>query len=142
MNRSIALIACCSQKSDEPALAKDLYQSPLFKKSRQYAENNADQYFIMSALLGIVEPDKLIAPYECSMYDRNARGRRIWAHWIASQLRGVIHDGDFLIILAGRMYRDELIKILKRRYPNLDIDIPLEGLCIGQQLQTLTKENL
>ena len=46
-NSTTALIACCSQKSDEPALAKDLYQSQLFKLSRAYAEEYADQYFII-----------------------------------------------------------------------------------------------
>lgn len=137
-----ALIACCAQKSEEPALAKDLYQSPLFKKSREYAEKNADQYFIMSALLGLVSPDSFIGPYECSMYDKTARGRRIWAGTVASQLRGAIHDGDTLIILAGRMYRDELLIIFNLWYPNLNVQIPLEGLGIGQQLQALTKENL
>lgn len=137
-----ALIACCSQKSEEPALAKDLYQSPLFKKSREYAERNADQYFIMSALLGLVSPDKLIGPYDESLSDKDARGRRIWANRIVIDLDGIIQDNDRLIILAGCLYRDELLVILNRRYPNLDIVIPFEGMGIGYQLQALNKENL
>lgn len=132
-----ALIACCSKKTADAAWAKDLYISPLFKKSREYAEKNADQYFIMSALLGLVAPHRPIGPYNESLKDKSARGRRIWAARIASQLRGIIHDGDTLVILAGHLYRDDLLVILKRRYPNLDVQIPLEGMGIGLQLKAL-----
>jgi len=46
--------------------------------------------------------------------------------------------GDEVLILAGRRYREYLIGPLRRRVES--IQIPMEGLDIGEQLQFLNEQ--
>lgn len=58
------LIACASTKLSSPAPAADLYQSDLFRMSLRYARSlRPDGIFILSALHGILPPEREIAPY-------------------------------------------------------------------------------
>ena len=52
----VALVSCVKSRRPEPAPARDLHTSPLFRAMRRYAESHADAWYILSAKHGLVEP--------------------------------------------------------------------------------------
>ena len=128
IQRRIVLVACCGKKLPYAAPARDLYQSELFRKSRLYAEQNGDQWLILSALHGVVRPDATIEPYDVTLNDMGADDRRQWSEKIAQQLDD--YRGDRLTVLAGSAYCGWI-----NDFHN--VTRPMEGLGIGQQLAYL-----
>ena len=51
----VALVSCVKSRRPEPAPARDLYTSPLFRAMRRYAESHADAWYILSAKHGLVD---------------------------------------------------------------------------------------
>ena len=125
----IALVSCVKGKRDSPCTAKDLYTSGLFRKSRDYAEQNADRWFVLSAKYGLVSPEKFIEPYEQTLKGTRVRERREWAARVHAQMQqqGLLHDGVSFLWLAGQNYQRELRKLLSP-FPQND---PLAGKRIG-----------
>lgn len=76
---TVALVACAAAKLDHPAPAKDLYVSSLFRKSRAYAERNADAWYILSAKHGLVSPAATIEPYDLTLNSMAIADGRRWA---------------------------------------------------------------
>ena len=65
MTSEIGLVSCVKTKRDEPAVPKDLYASPYFEKMRAYAEQYHDDWWILSAKHGLLDPDgEPINPYD------------------------------------------------------------------------------
>lgn len=128
IQRRIVLVACCGKKLPYAAPARDLYQSELFRKSRLYAEQNGDQWLILSALHGVVHPDATVDPYDMTLADMGADARREWSRKVAEQLRD--YAGDRLTVLAGSAYCGWIDQFA-------NVTRPMEGLGIGQQLAYL-----
>jgi hypothetical protein len=61
---NIVLVGCVKQKLDQPAEARTLYTSPLFRKGRAHAESAGCPWFILSAQHGLVDPTTVLAPYD------------------------------------------------------------------------------
>lgn len=138
IQRRIVLVACCGKKLPYAAPARDLYQSELFKKSRRYAEQNGDQWLILSALHGVVHPDATVEPYDVTLNDMGADARKQWSAKVADQLAD--YRNDQLTVLAGFAYCGWVTKFN-------NVTRPMEGLGIGQQLAylhstTTTQERL
>lgn len=51
----VGLISCVSMKQNKEADASELYISPLFKKSKEYATERLDKFFILSAKYGLLK---------------------------------------------------------------------------------------
>ncbi len=128
------LVACVAQKLDRPALARDLYTSPWFRKARTYVEARGAEWRILSALWGLVDPDELLEPYERTMRDHCAAGRRSWAARVCAQLADVAPAPRPIVMLAGESYRRPLRDKLAQ-----PVAVPMRGLGIGEQLAYLTK---
>jgi hypothetical protein len=75
----VALVSCVKSKQNQPAPAKDLYTSPLFRNLRKYAEDNTDRWYILSAEHGLVDPDQILAPYEKTLNNARKDERLAWA---------------------------------------------------------------
>lgn len=131
----ICLVACVSLKSNRAMKAKDLYISPLFKKAREFAEKNCDQWYILSAEYGLVEPDKEIEPYDKTLKDMSRQERQEWSQKILDNLNNIIEPNDEVTFIAGLLYRQYLVPSLLEK--GNKIHIPLEGKGIGKQLQWL-----
>lgn len=137
--RRLALVSCVKRKVPAPAPARDLYTSDLFRLMRQYAENSAERWFILSAKHGLVSPDKVIAPYEQTLNSMTASERKLWARGITEQLGAILSNQAQVLLLAGRRYREHLEPWLLAR--GCQVEVPLRGLPIGRQLQWLKKAN-
>jgi hypothetical protein len=128
----VGFVACCGRKLPHIAPAKDIYQSDLFKKSRAWVEANCDEWYILSALYGIVHPDTEIAPYDVTLNEMPKEDRDLWASKVRGELHGLGLEGEELVVLAGKRYRDPFLLV-----PH---ECPMEGLGIGQQLAWLMRQ--
>ena len=118
--------------------ARDLYTSPLFVRSRAYAERHADRWYVLSALYGLVRPDELIESYDCTLIGRRKADRLAWAERVRDQIctGGVIAAGDEIIWLAGRTYSSQLGRLLTG-HTQYD---PLRGMNFGRRLAWLSRQ--
>lgn len=133
--RTIALVSCVSMKRPRAAAARDLYTSPWFRKASGYAEAVADGWYVLSAKYGLVDPGRVIEPYDETLNEMGSRERRAWAAGVLRQLEVVLRSGDKVIMLAGQRYREGLIGALRAR--GVQVSVPMEGLGIGEQLHWL-----
>ncbi|MDD3014385.1 MAG: hypothetical protein PHC34_11840 [Candidatus Gastranaerophilales bacterium] len=129
----IVLISCVSKKLSYKAKAKYFYISSLFKYNLKYAQKlSADKIFILSAKYGLLNLEQEIEPYNETLNDKSASAVKEWAGNVINKLKEEIDiDNDNVIFLAGEKYRKYLLPKIK------NYEIPLEGLPIGKQLQSL-----
>jgi hypothetical protein len=151
--KRIVLVGCVKTKLDRPAAAKDLYQSNLFRLARAYGERFGDEWYILSAEHGLVEPDRVLAPYDTTMRDVLDRpfGEREWADGVAARLTALGAEDTHwngvgradsapkpdtkvvVVFLAGELYR----RMLERWFVG---EVPMRGLGIGEQMAWLRRQ--
>jgi hypothetical protein len=137
--KPLVLVACCGPKLDHAAEARDIYVSDLFKKARAFAERQGGDWLILSAKHGVIDPTRVIEPYDQRPPTTRA-GKRQFAHHLALQL--VDHRDREIIVLAGEDYcgwihAEDVAPSVDGR-PGLSpafsrVRRPLKGMGIGQQ---------
>ena len=132
---TIALVACVSKKNSTPMPAGDLYISDWFRKASAYAARMADRWYILSAKYGLVAPKAVIEPYDETLNRMGVAARRAWARRVIEDLKRVLQPGDRVVILAGSRYRQDLIGPIRQM--GYTVEVPMEGLKIGEQLRWL-----
>jgi len=136
----IGLISCVSRKRTHASEAQDLYDSPLFTKARQYVEKRCGTWYILSAKYGLVGPRQVIDPYEETLNTKSRAEREQWAQRVWADLFPHLHSGDHVVVLAGERYREYLVPRMIQH--GCLVEVPMEGLGIGRQLQWLSKQLL
>lgn len=132
MSKTIALVACVSKKNKTPMPARDLYISDWFLKASTYADQVSDQWFILSAKYGLLDTDDVVEPYDETLNKMPVNQRRAWSRKVLENLIPKLNVGDQIVILAGIKYREFLIP--KLRSEGFQVEVPMEGLRIGEQL--------
>jgi len=131
----VAFVSCVKTKSTTPELAEHLYISPWFRMAREWARRNSDRWFILSAEYGLVEPTRLIAPYERTLSKMRVGDRSYWADRVVEQIDDLKLTGNWAYVLAGEAYRRFLMWPLEDRFGR--VSVPMEGLQMGEQLSWL-----
>ncbi len=136
--RTIALVSCSKSKLCVPSLAKNMYTSPLFKKSREWAERNCDAWYVLSAKYHLLSPLAIIKGYDRTLSKMDKRARERWALTVYEQMKtsGLLKRRVKLIWLAGSNYKKPLIGLLNG-VPQAD---PLQERKIGERLQWLNRQ--
>lgn len=134
---AVFLVSCVSSKQVQPAPARLLYQSVWFVKARAFVEARGSRWFILSALHGVVAPEAFIAPYERTLNTMPVEERRQWAAMVHAQLAPLLAGRHRIVFLAGQRYREYLAPALAR--DGFQIEVPMEGLRIGEQLAWLSR---
>ena len=132
--KKIVLLSCGKKKRNRRAKAGDMYISPLFTKSLNYAKQKLrpDKVFILSAKHGLLGLGDEIEPYDKKLNDRE---RRQWASKVLKQLQSHANlDSDHFTFLAGDKYREFLIPHIKH------YSVPMKGLKIGKQQAWLNRQ--
>ena len=128
------------QRPARPLPAARLYTSALFLGRVRYVSKTCDQWFILSALHGVVEPDHVLQPYNVTLDDAPRKERREWSRRVLRQLRDRLGDlGQYEFELhAGASYRDfGLCEGLEAA--GAAVTNPTAGLRIGHQLRFYAK---
>lgn len=131
----IGLIPCGKKKRDFACQAKYMYTSALWRSLYGYALEHCDKVYILSAKYGLVSPDDVIEPYDKTLSGAKAAERHEWSDMVVAQMRseGFDFDNDEFIILAGKFYRQYIVKLLKH------VELPSEHLQMLQQLGAFCK---
>lgn len=131
----IGLIACVAAKRPSPAPARDLYTSPLFLKASAYVQARCDRWYILSALHGVICPDKVIEPYDVTLNRMTWSERLDCSKRVLADLQQQVPSPSHFVILAGDRYRAELLAPL--RAAGHEMELPMKGLKIGRPLSWL-----
>ncbi len=107
--QTICLVPCASRKCSSRALARDLYESALFRKMRAVVEELGTPWFILSAKHGLVQPDQPVDPYDLTLKDMRVSERRLWAERVIGQMERVLPPADRVVVFAGKTYREFLM---------------------------------
>jgi len=133
------LVSCVSRKRTSSARAKDLYLSEWFLRARAYVERTALPWYILSSKYGLISPDQMIDPYEQTLNRMSVGERRAWANHVGEQIRDLLPEAKHVVMFAGMRYREFLLDYLRER--GLKVEVPLEGLRIGEQLSWLGEQH-
>lgn len=154
----MALVGCGKAKLDVAAPARDLYTGPLFRAARAHVEARYEHWGILSAKHRLVEPDRVLAPYDVCLDDLSEVEQWVWTENMAAMAR--LGHGPFpsavrrhfgvtpnranrtnttrdeaypirLDVYAGRRYVEALPQQWHDRF---DIRTPLAGLGQGERL--------
>jgi hypothetical protein len=135
----IALISCVSQKLNYSARIKDLYTSPLFKKTWDYVvkfEKPKDIY-ILSAMHGLIKWDSMCDPYDKTLLDMSKDECLEWAEKVKKQITETLGEDlnryEF-VLFAGSKYYENLLDF----FPKDSLHMPLGKLPIGKRLGALS----
>ena len=135
--KTIYLVACSNTKLSKPAKAKDLYDSPLFDKSLNYAYSKGvtdKDIKILSGKYGLVDMNTVIKPYDVYLGNKTAAQKKEWAEGVFEVLkRRYDLDTTVFKFLAGADYTQYLEEMLPK---TKDV---LEGKKVGERLQYLDK---
>lgn len=134
----VVLVSCVKSKRVSASAAQDLNTSDLFTSMRNYAEQNSDEWFILSAEHGVLRPNEIISPYEKTLNKMLKRERLEWARKVQSRLLELIPPDASIVILAGERYREDVVSFLQEHgYP---VEVPMVGLKFGFQLRWLKEK--
>lgn len=138
--KTIYLVGCVKTKRTGLHPAKELYLSAWFRKVRDYVERRGE-WFILSAKHFLLDPEQQIENYNLSLYELNAGERKEWAKQVIEEFEKVSCPSEVrVVIFAGKRYREFLVPLLKEAV--IQVDIPLEGLGLGMQLQWLSRQEV
>lgn len=89
--KTIGIVACCKTKRASTQAARDLYCSPLFRKSVAYLRRfwcpTDNDWFILSAEHGLVASSQMIQPYDKTLHALTGSERKAWSLRVLMQLR-------------------------------------------------------
>jgi hypothetical protein len=130
----VVLVGCVKSKLDRPAPARDLYTSALFRKERAYAEGIGVPWFILSAEYGLVEPSRVIEPYELRLSSTSRDYRAAWGDRVVEELASSIGTlaQKTVEVHAGAAYVDAIRGGLAAA--GATFVEPLAGLTMGERL--------
>jgi|SRR5581483_9957736 len=138
--KTIYLVSCVSKKRSSESAAEEIYCSELFRKARRFVirqMKDGDEWYILSAKYGLVEPRTPIAPYEVTLNRMSKRERTEWAARVTGELRARVRPGNAVVFLAGQRYRELLQDELAQM--GCTVSVPMAGLGIGRQLRWLER---
>ncbi|GGE33590.1 hypothetical protein GCM10007276_08610 [Agaricicola taiwanensis] len=135
LSDALVLVSCVKSKLSRTAPARELYCSAWFAKVRRLIESQNAHWFILSALHGLVKPDRNIAPYEETLNKFGVADRRKWAAHVYEALEPELGAYPRVVFFAGLRYREFLIGPVLST--GRQVDVPMEGLAQGEQLSWL-----
>ena len=132
----LCLVSCGAAKLPHAALAKDLYISDRFQKTRRLVEREGWPWFILSAKHGLLDPEREIEWYDMTLDTMGAHARRDWARTVMNALERHLAGVRSVVIFAGARYREHLEPALRGR----GIEVHIRSLRPGNQLQWLNEQ--
>lgn len=133
MTTKIGLLATARKKSTKPAPVIEFYNSPLFRKSVQYARQNYERLYFYNAKDGLLLPERVMEPYDVSIKSFPLDKKKQWAHSVIDELQGYESPRECMIFLHGGFVYRKFLQPELEDY-GFEFTVPLQGLGIGKQL--------
>lgn len=115
----LGLIGCTEKKLSGMHEARDLYIGNSFVSARAIVEHICDEWLILSALYGVLRPDKRITPYDRSLESLSAVEYMSWCQGVAANVIEVMPTKVTLI--APDKYVGLLPIVLRSR--DIEVDV-------------------
>ena len=141
------LVGCGKAKHDGRLPAKEKYSSNYFGLKRDYAETVGDEWCIISAKYGVLEPDQEIDDYDTTVRDMGASERALWGnltgHNLVKWLTELEEEQGYpaeVHLLLGSAYQEPMADTIRflEESSNVDVVRPFEGTSgIGEQMAEL-----
>lgn len=109
--------------------------SALFTGRRRYVERTCSEWWILSALHGLVSPEDVVEPYDVTLKNAARVDRREWSDRVLTSLDEHVglRPGEVAEIHAGSEYRHfGLVQGLQQR--GVTVVVPAVGMPLGRQL--------
>jgi hypothetical protein len=137
--KTVTLISCGKKKAENPSAAKDLYQGAPTQMARRWAERHSDEWHILSAEHGLVDPQEVLEPYSTTL-DRSTpkAERKAWNRRVLADLRDQVGPGDRVVILAGDFYTEDFPRELEKL--GVTVELPLKGMGTGDRKGWLSRQ--
>jgi len=143
MTPEVGLVSCVKTKQDSLTKPKELYTSDYYRKMRSYAEKEHDEWWILSAKHGLLDPEgPPIEPYDETLTGAGVGKKHDWAEKVYQELdeAGLLKPDVSLVIHAGQDYYGELLPLIRDRTA-VEVDIPTKGLSFGETLSWYKKND-
>lgn len=108
--RTLAVISCSFEKGASPAPARELYRGPYFQAMMCYANTHSSAWCILSAKHGLINPTKVIEPYNTAFPNPDSVSVCRTVHTI---LKYGLDQYDRFILLGGYHYRKHMVRALE-----------------------------
>lgn len=140
---ALVIVQCGGKKiwKNHPNLgsvaAKNAYTSPYFQKNKLYAEKVGDQWVVLSAKYGFLDPDDEIEDYNVTF--KQKKSNPISTIELREQVKTKELDQfDEVVVLGGKEY----LKATHEAFRNTDCTITsaFEGLSMGVRMSRINKE--
>jgi hypothetical protein len=131
----VGLVGCVKTKRATASPAGNLYVSPLFEGRRRAVEESCDRWYVLSAEHRLVDPHRVLDPYDVTLVGAATAFKRRWARDVLAQLEDEVGplDGHTFEIHAGANYCDfGLVQGIVEAGGR--VERPAQGLALGQQL--------
>jgi hypothetical protein len=125
----LVLIGCGAAKRKKASPARDLYTGSLFRANSAMADRYRAPVRILSAEHGLLDPAKVIEPYETALLGAPEAKRQEWGAMVAGQVEDFVGAGGRVVALAGARYlkwTKDLIGIV--------VEEPLARMSLGERL--------
>lgn len=119
----LIVIGCGRDKLSIAAPARKLYVSDRFRKSIALERNLDAPFVILSAKHGVVEPDRVLEPYDLDLSTLSGANQRLWAEQAIDQLAQHA-EGRTISVLAIGAYVPQLIEANRARQQPLELIVP------------------
>lgn len=128
----LGVVNCGGTKLAHKAPAKEIYKSSYFQAKREFCEEVMDEWIILSAEYGILQPDEVIEPYDKSLETLTSGEIE---EWKAEVLDYPYEDYTVVEILLSSDYYEPL----KEDFDQMDVPIstPLVRMGIMHQVEFL-----
>lgn len=125
------IVGCGKTKAPTPCPARELYTGCLFRAARAHAETSGRPWLILSALWGLIEPDRVLEPYDCRLTGP------YWTWWdlrlrVWDQLEQLGWKGA-IEVHAGAPYVEMVRAAVLLSSRRLSVTDTLAGLQVGQR---------
>lgn len=129
VKKQIFLVGCGRSKRRKLCVAKDLYTSQRFKTSIELAENLGNEYLIISGKHGVIEPGKVLEPYDQDVGKLDKKEKSEWATRILADLSKYNKNAQY-IILSGDDYSNVLLEKNASRKIPISLNAPFKEIQI------------
>jgi hypothetical protein len=134
--RVVYVVGCGKQKRSRRTRAANMYTGNLFRACAEHAQEHGDTWRILSGLHGMMQPSRVIEPYDARV-PRRRDELQWWTTNAANSLTAdpTLRGGFKVVCLAGEEYAAPLRAELERR--GIEIECPLRGMQVGERLRWL-----
>lgn len=138
-NEAPVLLVCCGRrKGTGTRRAAELYISPRVRLATRVARAVGKPFWIVSAKHGLLDPDRLVSPYDLSLDHLESRDLDWWrARLKEDLLRSYPSNIPRFVVLGSGEYANQIRHTLEDL--RCSVETPIAGLPINLQLSWLKK---